>query len=117
MSRVVSVRALPLLALTLVLALAGCGGGGGEAGGAAADFVPADVGLYATGNTDFESEEWQQAEELVGRFPDGERAIAMLLEELQEEDVDFEQDVRPALGPEVAVVAFDLAEDEPVFVG
>ncbi|MGH3093539.1 MAG: hypothetical protein ACRDOG_14600, partial [Gaiellaceae bacterium] len=89
-----------ILILALVLAVAGCGGGteSGDVGGEAAGIVPAGVALYVTGNTDFEGEEWQAAEELVRKFPDGERGIQMLLEDLQEEeDVDFEADVKPAL--------------------
>jgi hypothetical protein len=107
-----------ILILVLVLALAGCGGETGDVGGEAAGVVPADVVLYVSGNTDFEGDEWQAAEELVRKFPDGERGIQMLLEDLQEEeDLDFEADVKPALGPEVALVVLDFASDEPTFVG
>ncbi|MGH3007703.1 MAG: hypothetical protein ACRDOS_17670, partial [Gaiellaceae bacterium] len=85
-----------ILILVLVLALAGCGGETGDVGGEAAGLVPADVVLYVSGNTDFEGDEWQAAEELVRKFPDGERGIQMLLEDLQEEeDLDFEADVKP----------------------
>ena len=113
-------RAATILILALVLALAGCGGGteSGDIGGEAASVVPAGVALYVSGNTDFEGDEWQAAEELVRKFPDGERGIQMLLEDLQEqEDIDFEADVKPALGPEVALAVLDFASGEPTFVG
>ncbi|HYY76672.1 MAG TPA: DUF3352 domain-containing protein [Gaiellaceae bacterium] len=112
-------RTATVLILALVVALAGCGGGteSGDAGGEAASIVPAGAALYISGNTDFEGDEWEAAEELVRRFPDGERAIQMLLEDLQAEDVDFEADVKPALGPEVALVVLELDSAEPAFVG
>jgi hypothetical protein len=118
MSRVSLVRILSALTVGVVLALAGCGGELGDAGGDAAGIVPADVALYVSGNTDFEGEEWQAAEELVRKFPDGERAIQMLLSELEaDEGLSFEEDVKPALGPEVAVALLDPGAEEPVLVG
>ncbi|HEX2044589.1 MAG TPA: DUF3352 domain-containing protein [Gaiellaceae bacterium] len=118
MSRVALVRVLPALLLALVLAAAACGGEGGGAGGEAASIVPADVAFYVSVDTDFEGERWQQAEELVRKFPDGERAVEMLLSELEaDEGVSFEEDVKPALGPEVAVAVLDVSADEPTIVG
>ena len=90
----------PIAALLAVLVVAGCGGDGGGAGGAA-DVVPADALVYVSLDTDFESDQWQQAERLAGRFPD---AIDDLMNELAEEDVDLERDVKPAVGPEVGIV-------------
>src|SRR5215218_2549545 len=110
MSRVRSMRPLVLvLALALVLA-AGCGGGAtGQAGGEAASVVPSDVALYLSVDTDFEGEQWQTATDLVGKFPDGDEALQDLLAQFeQQEGVDFETDVKPALGPEVAVAALDF---------
>jgi hypothetical protein len=121
MSRVQFVRALLGVSAVVaaVLTLAGCGGDGDTAvGGAAAGVVPANVALYATLNTDFEGDEWQQAEELVRRFPDGDRAIRELLATIEaEDDLDFEEDVKPALGPEVALVVSDFAAADPGVVG
>jgi Protein of unknown function (DUF3352) len=114
------VRALLTLAAGLAVALgvAGCGGGTGAVGGEAASIVPAEAAVYVSGNTDFESEEWQQAEALVRKFPDGERAIGKLLEELEaEEGLSFEEDVKPALGPEVALVVLDVTQEDAAFVG
>lgn len=110
MSRVRSMRSLVLfLALGLVLAT-GCGGGAtGQAGGEAAGVVPADVALYLSVDTDFEGDQWQTASDLVGKFPDGSEALQDLLANFeQQEGLDFETDVKPALGPEVALVALDF---------
>jgi Protein of unknown function (DUF3352) len=100
-----------LLALALVLVGTACGGGGatGQAGGAAAALVPADVALYVSVDTDFDGDQWQAATDLVRTFPDGEEALRRLLADIeQQEDVSFEQDIKPALGPEVAFVVLDF---------
>jgi hypothetical protein len=102
-----------LAALALALSAAACGGGSeAGAGGDAAAVVPAGAALYVSGNTDFEGDQWQAAADLVSRFPDGDKAIADLMSEFEsEENVDFEQDVKPALGPEVAFVVLDFPTD------
>jgi uncharacterized protein DUF3352 len=100
-----------VLVLTFALVLAaGCGGGAtGQAGGEAAGVVPADVALYLSLDTDFEGEQWQTASDLVAKFPDGDEALQDLLAQFeQQQGVDFETDVKPALGPEVAVAALDF---------
>lgn len=118
MSRVRSMRSAAGLvaALALVLSGAGCGGGAeGGAGGEAAGIVPAGAALYVSGDTDFDGDQWQAAADLVRKFPDGDEAVSMLLSELEsEEGIDFEQDVKPALGPEVAVVVLDFSDEDAV---
>lgn len=115
-------RALAQLAvlLALVLVAAGCGGGTeAGAGGDAAAIVPPDVALYVSGNTDFESSQWQALESLFAKFPDGDRAIAQLKSEFEsKEGLDLEQDVKPALGPEVAFVLLEIPTggEDPPFV-
>ena len=105
--------------LLVALAAAGCGGGtGAGAGGDAAAVVPAGTAIYVSGDTDFEGEQWQAAADLVDRFPDGRRALDELLAKLEsEEGIDFEQDVKPALGPEVAFALLNLpTEGDPAVV-
>jgi hypothetical protein len=113
-------RARGLLAAVLcglALALQGCGGdgdGGTQLSGA--EMVPADVPLYISIDTDLQSEQWQAAQDLLDKFPGKEELLARLTRELASEDVDFERDIRPALGSEVGVVWLDI-EDEDTFVG
>ena len=103
MSRVTSVRLiLALLVAALLPVLAGCGSGS-DVGGAA-DVVPADVFVYASVDTDFDGDGWAALEEFAARFPEGDNLMQSLAEELSDENVDFETDVKPALGPEVAFV-------------
>jgi hypothetical protein len=108
MSRVKSVRYISVLLVAALLpVLAGCGSGSDV--GAAADVVPADVFLYASVDTDFDGDGWAALEEFAARFPNGDNLLQSLADEINsgEEGIDFEQDVKPALGPEVAVVLLD----------
>jgi Protein of unknown function (DUF3352) len=98
----------------LLLAAAGCGGGDGDVG-SGADAAPRSTAVFVSIDTDFDGDEWQAAEDLVAKFPDGRDALRDLSRELQDEDVNFERDVKPAVGPEVDLVLLDL-EDEDAFV-
>jgi Protein of unknown function (DUF3352) len=112
-------RARGLLAAVLcllALAAVGCGGDGGSTTLSGAEIVPADVPLYVSFDTDLESEQWQAAQDLLDRFPGKERLLNEIERELASEDVDFERDVRPVLGPEVGVAWLDL-DDDNTFVG
>jgi hypothetical protein len=107
-----ALSALSILAVSLTLAVAGCGGEGGDAGTDAASFAPQSAAFFVTFAT--EGEEWESAEELYRRFPAAERARREVLEDLAEEDLDWDRDVRPALGPELALVGFGEGEGEVV---
>src|SRR5215211_128496 len=94
-----------LALLGLAIFPAGCGSGGTPSSTPAADVVPASAPLYFALNTDFESDQLQQARDLLDRFPDGAAALDMVRAELEsDENVDFETDVRPALGDQVGLV-------------
>src|SRR5687768_10843090 len=105
MSRVKRVRLVSVLfAALLAFLAAGCGGG---APGGAAEVVPADAAFYVVVDADFEGDQWAAVQELASRFPGGEDLIGRIVEEIESESgaaLDFEQDVDPALGPEVAFV-------------
>jgi uncharacterized protein DUF3352 len=104
---------LVALAAALATALAGCGGeGDGGAPADGAEMAPATAALFVAIDTDFEGDQWQAAEELVTRFPASEEAIASFREELENDGLDFEQDVKPALGPEVDIVALTVEDLE-----
>jgi Protein of unknown function (DUF3352) len=101
----------------LTLALQGCGGdgdGGTQLSGA--EMVPAEVPLYVSIDTNLQSEQWQAAQDLLDKFPGKERLLDELRRELASEDVNFERDVRPVLGPEIGVAWLDI-EDDDTFVG
>src|SRR4051794_20907010 len=101
-----------LLALVALLAAAcgggGGGGGGGGAGSHSASVAPARAPAFIAVNTDFTSEQWGKAQKLAAKFPATPQLVAQLEKRLAKEHVDFETDVKPALGPEVDVVFLDF---------
>jgi hypothetical protein len=109
-------RFLLALVLTLIpVALGGCGAEAGS-GPAGATIAPASSALFLSVQTDFNSEQWRNAKELVDEFPDGKRAVGFLLDQLGITGEELEDDVKPALGPETDVVGLDLS-GEGEFVG
>jgi hypothetical protein len=100
-------------------ALAACGGGTGAPGAgtpASAELVAAGVPVFVAIDGNFDSEQWTTVQELVQRFPAGGEALDRLFAELAEGGVDFETELQPALGPEVALALTDLPQegDPPV---
>ena len=110
-------RFAPVLIATLALIAAGCGGSTTTAGGVgtgpspAAELKPGALVYWETA-TDPGSDEWQQAEELLRRFPDGEQWIEQLRTKLADKGLDWEQDVEPALGETSAVAVYPGAGDD-----
>jgi hypothetical protein len=104
MSRV----ALVLAAAALVLPVVGCGERSSQ-GAAGASVAPASAQVFVTVDTSFDSANWAAGRELLGRFPDGDRAVEWILGGLGGQGLDLEQDVKPALGPETDFVALDAS--------
>lgn len=97
---------------TLSLLLAACGSGGSSGAGGA--FTPSGAGLVRAGvvafvsvDSDLGSDQWQQLDELAQKFPGRDAAVAKLERSLSKEGVDYDADVKPALGDEldIAVVS------------
>jgi uncharacterized protein DUF3352 len=106
------------LALLLALTLAACGGDGGTSGGGkapdTASFAPASAAFFVSVDTDFDGEQWQKASALLDKFPSRDKLVRQLKQELAQDDVDFERDIKPTVGPEVGIVGFGLSDDPPV---
>jgi hypothetical protein len=100
-----------ILIATFALIAAGCGGSSTTAGGIgtgpspAAELKPGALVYWETA-TDPGSDQWQQAEDLLRRFPDGGKWIEKLREEIADEGLNWEQDVKPVLGETTAVAAY-----------
>lgn len=105
--------ALVLVVAALSLPAVGCGEGSSP-GAAGASVAPAATQVFVSVDTSFDSSEWEAARSLLGKFPDGDRAVDWVLGELGGKGVDFEEDVKPALGPETDFVALDVAGDGKV---
>ena len=105
--------ALLLMVAALSLPALGCGEGS-SAGAAGASIAPAGTQVFVSMDTSFDSANWSAGRELLGKFPDGDRAVEWLLGELGGKGLDFEADVKPALGPETDLVALDVSGDGKV---
>jgi hypothetical protein len=92
-----------LIAISVALA-SGCGGAGESAGGGAG-VVPLDAVVYASIDADKGSAQWDSALAVLDRLPGArEAADQALVSALADENLDFGDDVDPALGPEVVAV-------------
>jgi Protein of unknown function (DUF3352) len=107
-----------VLVSMLVLVAAGCGSedvGAGEA--SAAELVKPGALVYWELDSDPESDQWQQVEELLRRFPDGEKWIADLRKSW-EKDVEVTwEETKEALGGDSAVVLYAKSMTDFQFVG
>jgi uncharacterized protein DUF3352 len=62
-------------------------------------------------NSDLGSGQWQQADDLSKKFPGRSKALAQITQAFTKQGVDYEQDVKPALGPEVDVAVVSGARE------
>src|SRR3954447_11149537 len=102
-------RLLPFL--VLVALLAGCGSSAktSSSGGsipAGASVVRPGVLVFASVDSDTGSSQWQQLDKLAQKFPGRDQLVTHLQQQFTPQGVDYENDVKPALGPEVDVAAF-----------
>ena len=100
---------LAIFALGLAFGIAGCGGGS-EGGGPlenALGYLPADSPFAATLATDVDGKQVKAIEKILGRFPFAGQVRGQLNEALEQQDLDFEKDLKPALGNEFVVGALD----------
>jgi uncharacterized protein DUF3352 len=94
---------------TLSLLLAACGGGGdgstanGGTTPAGAALVRASLIAFLSIDSDLSSAQWQQADALSKKFPGRSRLIAQLKQTIGSQGVDYDRDVKPALGPELDI--------------
>jgi len=85
----------------LALIAAGCGGGPAASSESGATFVRADALAYVSLDTDLGSSQWQQVNALSKKFPGRDLALSKIEGALAKQGLDFQRDVKPALGPEV----------------
>jgi hypothetical protein len=100
----------------LVLAAAGCGGSDSAATGdaGAASIAPETAALYASINTDVDSDQVDQLEQLLAKFPDREKLLAEIQKGFADENISWEADIKPALGESLDVVLLDLENENDV---
>src|SRR5438874_10064275 len=92
-----------LTTLSLLLA-AGCGGGAAtSSSGSSASLVRSDVLAFVSLDSDLGSSQWKQVNDLSHKFPGRDMALAQLKQSLSKNGIDYDKDVKPALGSEVDV--------------
>jgi hypothetical protein len=95
------------LLVTFAVAVAGCGRGSATtsaSGESASKLVRSGALAFLAVDTDLGSSQWQQLDTLSKKFPGRSKALAQLRQGLAKNGVDYENDVKPALGPEVDIV-------------
>jgi hypothetical protein len=103
---------------TMAVALAGCGSADvGSAPPSSAGSLKPGALVYWQTVTDPDSAQWQQVEDLLGRFPDGDNWIAKLKGMLAGQGVSWEEDVEPALGDVIDFAVYPAPSgDDPALV-
>jgi hypothetical protein len=99
-------RLLPFLVLAALLA--GCGSSSKTSSSVSS--IPAGASIVRTGvvafvsvDSDTGSSQWQQLDKLAQKFPGRDNLVAQLKQKLSAHGVDYDTDVKPALGPELDV--------------
>jgi hypothetical protein len=70
--------------------------------------------MYLAIDTDLGSSQWQTVNELANKFPDKHKAIDSITQQLTKNGLDWEEDLKPALGPELDVVMLDFAHPDDI---
>jgi hypothetical protein len=104
------------LAATALLA-AGCGGTTGQPGSGASTIVPASSPAYIAIDSNADSSQWRTIDELASKFPDKQKAVDSIEQDLVKNGADWERDVKPALGDELDFAWLDLANNGKDVVG
>ena len=110
------------MAFVVAALVTACGGstsnGPGGIGDSGASLVSSDAVVYASVDSDLGSGRWQQVDDLLKKFPIRDKLLAEIKKGLAEHQLDYDTDIKPALGPEldVAAVPGTSAEDTPYAV-
>src|SRR5215208_2456943 len=107
---------LGALVASLALLAAGCGGSDTAATGGpgGAEIAPQSAAFYLTLNTDLDSGQVDQFEDLLKKFPDREKLLAEIQKGIAEEDLSWETDIKPALGKTFDLVLLDFRRSDDV---
>ena len=107
-------RLLPFLALAALLA--GCGSATKTSSSrgsipAGASVVRAGSIAFVSIDSDTSSDQWKQLDELAQKFPGRDNLVAQLKQKITAHGVDYDADVKPALGPELDVAVLSAGNE------
>ena len=92
----------------VALVAAGCGGTTSQIGTGASGLVPASAPAFIAVDTDPGSSQWRTLDALASRFPGKQKAVDSLKADLRKQGVDWNKDVKPALGKELDIAWLDF---------
>jgi uncharacterized protein DUF3352 len=111
--------AMAVVAAALVAA--GCGGTQGSGGGGSASggpsVVPKSAAAYVSVDSNVDSVAWQKAQALLDLFPGKAQILSNLNTSLKDNGLDWQTDVKPALGDEIDLVWLDFQNNGQNLVG
>jgi hypothetical protein len=112
------VRIGVVAAAAAALLAAGCGGsaGGNKQASGGESIAPGNAVAYLSVDTDVDSAAWKKAQALLDRFPGKDKILSHLRSSLEDEGLDWETDVEPALGNETEAVFLDTDGEHVVGV-
>ena len=95
--------------LVAVALIAASCGGTQAVGTGASDIVPSSAPVFIQVDTDPGSSQWQTVNDLASRFPDKQKAVDAIKKDLRKQGgLDWNDDVKPALGKELDVIWLDF---------
>src|SRR3989442_9394002 len=94
---------------------AGCGGTT-STGAGGAGLVPASAPAFTALNVDVGSQQWKTVDQLASRFPDKDKALKTIREGLRGQGIDWNRDLKPAIGPELDIAWLDFDRGGQDFV-
>lgn len=98
-----------LLIAALALTAAGCGAKEKAAAGGGAEIVPAGAPIFISIDSDLGSGQWQAFDDLLRSFPGRPQLLALIRASLRDDTgLDYERDIKPALGEEIDIVWLDF---------
>ena len=116
MSRLLQLAAVFGACVVAAVAVA-CGGTTrNQAGGMGAALLNSRALAYVSVDSDLGSSQWQQIDKLLKKFPGRETLLTSIRQGLAEKQLDYDRDIKPALGPEVDVAVFTGATPNDVAV-
>src|ERR1051325_778482 len=102
----VSAAAVAAAAVLTATGCAGAGASGSSNLGGGASLVPSDAAAFVAVDTDLSSSQWHVVDGLLAKFPARDALLTSLRQRFEQAaKVGWADDVRPALGPEVDLVA------------